>query len=99
MLETALVARWPILGDPTFVSVRHVKRLVGAPGFGDGLACDLDGTSRETSMTGSWMGIRFPGPETIPCLVLFPDQTQPTVEGVRERFPERQPINADFIDI
>ena len=35
---------------------------------------------RETIMAGSWMGIRFPGPETIPCL----DQTQYTVEGVRE---------------
>ena len=50
-------------------------------------------------MAGSWMGIRFPGPETIPCLVPFPDQTQPTVEGVRELVPVRQPVNAYFIDI
>ena len=51
------------------------------------MACDLGGTSRETSMAGSWMGIKFPGPETIPFLVPFPDQTQPTIEGVMERVP------------
>ena len=61
---------------------------LGFTGFGDGLACDLGGTSREASMAGSWMGIRFPCPETIPCLVPFLDQTQPIIEGVRERVLE-----------
>ena len=50
------------------------------------LACDLGGTTRERSMAVSWMGIGFLDLETIPCLVPFPDQMQPTVEGVRERF-------------
>ena len=81
------MARWPVLGDPASVSVRHVKRFVGVPRIWYGMACDLGGTSRETRMAGSWMGLRFPGPETIPCLVLFPDQMQSTVEGVRERVP------------
>ena len=51
------------------------------------LACDLGGTSMETSMAGSWMGIRFPSLENIPCFAPFPNQTQSTIEGVRERFP------------
>ena len=37
-------------------------------------------------MAGSWMGIRFPGLEAIPCLVPFLDQMQPAIEGVRETF-------------
>ena len=45
------------------------------------------------------MGIRFPGPETIHCLVPFPDQMQHTVEGVREMVPVGQPVNAQCIDI
>ena len=63
------------------------------------LACDMGGTSREVSMAGSLIGIRFLGPETIPCLVPFPDQMQPTREGARERFLEWQPVNTGFIDI
>ena len=63
------------------------------------MVSDLGGTSRETMMAGSWMVLRYPDPDTIPCLVSFPDQTQPTVEGVRARFPSYQLIDADFIEI
>ena len=31
VLGTALVPRWPVLGDPASVSVRHAKHLVGVP--------------------------------------------------------------------
>ena len=53
VLGTALVARWPVLGDPASVSGRHAKHLVGAPKIWYGMACDLGGTSRETRMAGS----------------------------------------------
>ena len=60
-------------GYPTSASVWHAKRLVGFPRFAYGMASDMGGTSGDTMMASSWMGIRFPGPETIPCLVLFLD--------------------------
>ena len=45
------------------------------------------------------MGFRFPYPETIPYLVPFSDQTQPTIEGVRGRgFMDYQTVNTYFID-
>ena len=48
------------------------------------MVCDLGGANREDMMAGFWMGVRFTGPETIPYLVPFLDQTQPAIEGVRE---------------
>ena len=41
------------------------------------------------------MGIRFLGSETIPCVVTFLDQTQPTIEGVMGttyRFHKRKSV-------
>ena len=46
------------------------------------MSSDLGGTSKEAMMAGSWIGMRFPTPETIPYLVLFSDHTLPTIEGV-----------------
>ena len=63
------------LGDPVFASVSHVKCLAEFPRFAYDLLYELGRTSRDTMIAGSWMGIRFPGPKTIPCLVLFLDYT------------------------
>ena len=54
----------------------------GLQDFAHGLASDLGESSTEKMMAGSWMGLGFPSPETIPCLVLFLDQTQLPIEGV-----------------
>ena len=58
----------------------------------------MGGTSRENMMGCSWMGFRFLGLETIPCLVLYLDQTLLTIEGNVGIWSERRIHLRDVIN-
>ena len=62
------------LEDPTFASIWDAKHFAGVPRIWKQYVSDLGGTDKDTIMASSWMGLRFPGLETIPCAILVPDQ-------------------------